>query len=84
MDEQRAPGRRELHPPMRAVEQASAKIALEPDDLPAQRGLRDVKLLGRAREAQRLTDSDELSETDKIKLVRHMTEVLWILAEVGL
>ena len=73
-----------MHPTTRAVEEASAKIVLEPDDLPAQRGLRDVEMLRRAREAERLTDGEELSETVKIKLGRHMTEVLWIVAEFGL
>ena len=39
--------RRELHAPRVPLEQRDAEILLEFLDLPAERGLRDVKLLGR-------------------------------------
>jgi len=60
VDQQDTSGLGELHAATCAVEEASTKITLESNDLAAEGGLCDVKMLSGAREAERFSDGEEL------------------------
>ena len=62
-------GRRELDFPGAALEQHGADLLLQLLDLMRQRRLRDVKLLGRAREAARLRDREKIPDVTQFHLV---------------
>lgn len=62
LDQEMAPRLREMHAPLVTLEQRHAELLLQRADLGAQRRLRDVKSLSRAREAKLLGNGDEVSE----------------------
>ncbi len=52
----------EPHRPGLAIDQADAELVLEMADLPAERRLGDMHLLGRTREVHRATNCEEIAK----------------------
>jgi len=54
-------GYRRLDPTRLALEQGRRELRLEVGDMMAERGLRDIGLVGRARQVALLVDGDEIA-----------------------
>ncbi len=59
-------GRGRFHAARLALEQGRCELGLQVRDVMAQRGLRDVHLVGRARQVPLLVDGDEITELARI------------------
>jgi hypothetical protein len=66
--QQRHAGLRQRDAPGRAIEQPHAELPLEPGDRRAERLLRDVQSLRRAREVQLLGDGDEVPQLAQLHI----------------